>query len=75
MLPMSNYRNIGSVTIKGFEVESFYDSTYVFGSLSYAWMTGVRFLDRITLNIRMALASNCEFILQLSLSGGLKPAR
>ncbi|WP_278939853.1 TonB-dependent receptor [Pseudomonas helleri] len=40
MLPMSNYRNIGSVTIKGFEVESFYDSTYVFGSLSYAWMTG-----------------------------------
>jgi len=37
---MPNYRNIGSVTIKGFEVESFYESTYVFGSLSYAWMTG-----------------------------------
>ncbi|NNA18772.1 TonB-dependent hemoglobin/transferrin/lactoferrin family receptor [Pseudomonas lundensis] len=35
-----NYRNIGSVTIKGFEVESFYESTYLFGSLSYAWMTG-----------------------------------
>ncbi|POA46219.1 TonB-dependent receptor [Pseudomonas sp. MPR-ANC1] len=38
--PMSNYRNIGSLTIKGFEVESFYDSTYLFGSLSYSWMTG-----------------------------------
>ena len=37
---MPNYRNIGSVTIKGFEVESFYESTYLFGSLSYAWMTG-----------------------------------
>ena len=37
---MSNYRNINSVTIKGFEVESFYDSTYLFGSLSYSWMTG-----------------------------------
>ena len=37
---MPNYRNIGSVTIKGFEIESFYESTYVFGSLSYAWMTG-----------------------------------
>ena len=38
--PMPNYRNIGSVTIKGFEIESFYDATYLFGSLSYAWMTG-----------------------------------
>ena len=38
--PMSNYRNIGGLTIKGFEVESFYDSTYLFGSLSYSWMTG-----------------------------------
>ena len=37
---MPNYRNIGSVTIKGFEIESFYDATYLFGSLSYAWMTG-----------------------------------
>ncbi|WP_085632210.1 MULTISPECIES: TonB-dependent receptor [unclassified Pseudomonas] len=40
MGPMGNYRNIGGVTIKGFEVESFYDSTYLFGSLSYSWMTG-----------------------------------
>ena len=40
LLPMANYRNIGSLTIKGFEVESFYDSTYLFGSLSYSWMTG-----------------------------------
>jgi hemoglobin/transferrin/lactoferrin receptor protein len=38
--PMGNYRNIGGLTIKGFEVESFYDSTYLFGSLSYAWFTG-----------------------------------
>ncbi|WP_064119732.1 TonB-dependent receptor [Pseudomonas fluorescens] len=38
--PMGNYRNIGGLTIKGFEVESFYDSTYLFGSLSYSWMTG-----------------------------------
>ena len=38
--PMGNYRNIGGLTIKGFEVESFYDSTYLFGSLSYAWITG-----------------------------------
>ena len=37
---MPNYRNIGSVTIKGFEIESFYEATYLFGSLSYAWMTG-----------------------------------
>jgi len=38
--PMSNYRNIGGVTIKGFEVESFYNSTYLFGSVSYAYTTG-----------------------------------
>ena len=38
--PISMYRNIGDLTIKGFEVESFYDSTYLFGSLSYSWMTG-----------------------------------
>lgn len=37
---MSNYRNINSVTIKGFEVESFYDSTYLFGSASYSWISG-----------------------------------
>ncbi|APC15542.1 TonB-dependent receptor [Pseudomonas frederiksbergensis] len=40
MGPMGNYRNIGGLTIKGFEVESFYDSTYLFGSLSYSWITG-----------------------------------
>lgn len=34
------YRNIGDLTIKGFEVESFYDSNYLFGSLSYSWITG-----------------------------------
>ncbi|VVN23002.1 TonB-dependent heme receptor A [Pseudomonas fluorescens] len=38
--PMGNYRNIGGLTVKGFEVESFYDSTYLFGSLSYSWFTG-----------------------------------
>ncbi|HEK1685703.1 TPA: TonB-dependent hemoglobin/transferrin/lactoferrin family receptor [Pseudomonas putida] len=37
---MSNYRNIGDVVIKGFEVESFYDSTYLFGSASFSWITG-----------------------------------
>ncbi|NWC96505.1 MULTISPECIES: TonB-dependent receptor [unclassified Pseudomonas] len=37
---MSNYRNIGGMTIKGFEAESFYDSTYVFGSVSFAYTTG-----------------------------------
>ncbi len=34
------YRNIGGSVIKGFEVESFYSSTWAFGSLSYSWMTG-----------------------------------
>ncbi|UMZ13461.1 TonB-dependent hemoglobin/transferrin/lactoferrin family receptor [Pseudomonas sp. MPFS] len=38
--PMSVYRNIGDLTIKGFEVESYYDSTYLFGALSYSWITG-----------------------------------
>jgi len=38
--PMSVYRNIGDLTIKGIDIESFYDSTYVFGSLSYSWITG-----------------------------------
>lgn len=37
---MSNYRNIGDVVIKGFEIESFYDSTYLFGSASFSWITG-----------------------------------
>ncbi|WP_052081170.1 TonB-dependent receptor [Pseudomonas sp. ML96] len=39
-LPQGNYRNIGDLTIKGFEVESFYDSGRMFGALSYSWMTG-----------------------------------
>ena len=38
--PISVYRNIGDLTIKGIDIESFYDSTYVFGSLSYSWITG-----------------------------------
>ncbi len=37
---MANYRNIGGLTIKGFEVESFYNSTYLFGSVSYAYAKG-----------------------------------
>ncbi|MDD0974411.1 TonB-dependent receptor [Pseudomonas fontis] len=36
----SNYRNIKGSVIKGFEVESYYDSRILFGSLSYSWMTG-----------------------------------
>ncbi|MGY2291755.1 TonB-dependent hemoglobin/transferrin/lactoferrin family receptor [Pseudomonas sp. SDO528_S397] len=40
--PMANYRNIGGMTIKGFEVESYYDSSYLFGSLTYSWTTGKR---------------------------------
>ncbi len=39
---LSNYRNIGGMTIKGFEVESFYDSDHVFGQLSYSYTTGKR---------------------------------
>ncbi len=37
---MGNYRNIGDVTYKGFEIETFYDATYWFGAVSYAWMEG-----------------------------------
>ncbi|PWB33328.1 TonB-dependent receptor [Pseudomonas sp. SDI] len=37
---IANYRNVNDVVYKGFDVESFYDSTYLFGSLSYSWMTG-----------------------------------
>lgn len=37
---MGNYRNIGDVEYKGFEIETFYDSTYLFGAVSYAWMEG-----------------------------------
>ena len=39
-LPQGNYRNIGDLTIKGVEVESFYDSARVFAALSYSWMSG-----------------------------------
>ena len=38
--PMSNYRNIGSLTIKGVELESIYNSTYLFGSVSFAYAKG-----------------------------------
>ncbi|OAI91418.1 TonB-dependent receptor [Pseudomonas putida] len=37
---IGNYRNLDGVTYKGFEVESFYDSSRLFGTLSYTWMTG-----------------------------------
>lgn len=37
---MSNYRNIGDTVYQGYEVETFYDATYLFGALSYAWMEG-----------------------------------
>ncbi|WP_276330885.1 TonB-dependent receptor [Stutzerimonas kirkiae] len=40
LLPLPNYRNIGDLTIKGVEIESYYDSQRIFASLSYAWMTG-----------------------------------
>ena len=38
----TNYRNVGGMTIKGVELESYYDSTYLFGSLTYSWATGKR---------------------------------
>lgn len=34
------YRNIGGSVIKGFEVESFYNSDWFFASASFSWMTG-----------------------------------
>ena len=40
MAAKTNYRNVGGMTIKGFELEAYYDSTYLFGSLSYSWITG-----------------------------------
>lgn len=39
-LPLSNYRNLPGLTLKGFEVESYYDSDRLFGSLTYAWVSG-----------------------------------
>ncbi len=38
----NNYRNVGNYTIKGFELESFYNSTYVFAGLSLSTMKGMR---------------------------------
>ena len=40
LLPLPNYRNLEGATIRGFEVESFYDSRRIFASLSYSWMEG-----------------------------------
>jgi len=40
--PLSNYRNLPGYTIQGMEIESFYDSQNVFGSLSYSTMRGQR---------------------------------
>jgi len=41
-LPAANYRNLPPLLIKGLEVESYYDSHYLFGSLSYTWLWGKR---------------------------------
>lgn len=40
MLLLSNYCNLLGLIIKGFEIESFYDSQWLFGSLFYLWMIG-----------------------------------
>lgn len=40
LLPLSNYRNLNGVTLKGFEVESYYDSSRMYASLSYSWVSG-----------------------------------
>jgi hemoglobin/transferrin/lactoferrin receptor protein len=42
MAAKTNYRNVGGMTIKGFELEAYYDSTYVFGSVSYSYASGKR---------------------------------
>jgi hemoglobin/transferrin/lactoferrin receptor protein len=49
---MGNYRNIGDANYKGFEIESFYDATYMFGALSYAWMEGRTRVPTPTLGAR-----------------------
>lgn len=41
-LPLSNYRNLPDLTLKGVEIETYYDSDRLFGSLSYAWVSGKR---------------------------------
>lgn len=40
--PLTNYRNLPGYTIEGIEVESFYDSSRVFGSLSVSYIRGQR---------------------------------
>ena len=40
--PLSNYRNLPGYRIEGLELESFYDSTHWFGSLSVSAMRGRR---------------------------------
>jgi len=40
--PLSNYRNLPGFTIQGMEIESFYDSKRIFGSLSYSAIRGQR---------------------------------
>lgn len=40
--PLSNYRNLPGYTIEGIEIESFYDSAWWFGSLSYSSIRGER---------------------------------
>nr|WP_294978641.1 TonB-dependent receptor [uncultured Pseudomonas sp.] len=39
-MPLGNYRNLPGVTYQGFEIESFYDSPWLFGGLSYSWVSG-----------------------------------
>jgi len=40
--PLSNYRNLPGYTIQGLEIESFYDSNRMFGSLSFSTISGER---------------------------------
>lgn len=40
--PLSNYRNLPGYTIQGLEIESFYDSQRMFGSLSFSTISGER---------------------------------
>ncbi|WAC44317.1 TonB-dependent hemoglobin/transferrin/lactoferrin family receptor [Pseudomonas sp. SL4(2022)] len=40
--PLSNNRNLPGYTIEGVEVESFYDSSRLFGSLSFSYIRGQR---------------------------------
>ncbi|MFV0887385.1 TonB-dependent receptor [Metapseudomonas otitidis] len=40
LLPLPNYRNLDGVTLKGAEFEAYYDSSRMFGSLSYSWVSG-----------------------------------